>query len=79
MTEPEDKHDDPSPELHLQRLRCNRTGQQYSLDTHERCPYCWGSRERIERGKHEGFCDYDPDRDPIHFGFPDGTARHTRG
>ena len=61
--------EDPG-QLRLKRLLCKRTGQQYTLERHERCPYCWGDRQRIERGRHEDFCDYDPERDPLHFGFP---------
>lgn len=66
-------------EVVLKRLRCNRTGQQYDLERHQRCPYCWGGREDVERGRHEGFCSFDPKRDPLHFGFPPNVTRDDSG
>jgi hypothetical protein len=31
------------------------------------------------KGRHETFCDYDPTKDPVHFGFPEGGARDLEG
>lgn len=57
-------------------VNCRRTGQDYDVGQHARCPYCWGSDERIAGGKHEEFCDFQPGRDPVNFGFPeDGTRQ----
>ncbi|MCB9915548.1 MAG: hypothetical protein H6828_10425 [Planctomycetes bacterium] len=58
---------------------CRRTGQEYDCREHERCPYCFGSRGDVARGKHEEFCDFDPERDPVSFGFPPHSDREQHG
>lgn len=62
-----------------QRVRCQRTGQDYNLGEHKRCPYCWGSSEAVRSGEHERFCEFKPGADPIHFGFPEEGNRLERG
>jgi hypothetical protein len=49
---------------------CQRIQEPVSVDEHKGCAYCFGTVEAITEGKHEEFCDYDPDRDPLQFGFP---------
>ena len=75
------EHDESerASEVRLKALRCRRTGEQVDLDEHASCPYCFGRMPVIERGDHRGFCDYRPEVDPIHFGFPPDAARHRSG
>lgn len=61
------------------RIHCRRTGQEYEVDVHERCPYCWGATEQVESGDHNNFCDFKPGEDPVHFGFPEDGNRLERG
>jgi len=61
------------------RIRCRRTGQDYSTGEHGRCPYCWGEKKDVEAGDHQEFCDYDPKKDPISFGFPPDSSRQQNG
>jgi hypothetical protein len=49
---------------------CQRIQEPVSVDEHKGCAYCFGTVEAVKEGKHEEFCDYDPDRDPLQFGFP---------
>jgi hypothetical protein len=49
---------------------CQRIQEPVSVGEHKKCPYCFGTIEAIADGCHEDFCDYDPDRDPLQFGFP---------
>jgi hypothetical protein len=63
----------------LKRLLCKRTGEQVEVATHAECPYCFGRAAEIEEGRHEAFCDYQPEKDPMHFGFPADTSRDVQG
>jgi hypothetical protein len=54
---------------------CHRTGQLFDLTEHERCPYCYGAQKDVATGDHGEFCDFDPDRDPVGFGFPAESTR----
>lgn len=49
---------------------CQRIQEPVSVGEHKGCAYCFGTVEAIVEGRHEEFCDYDPDRDPLQFGFP---------
>ncbi|MFO1012022.1 MAG: hypothetical protein U1F29_18335 [Planctomycetota bacterium] len=60
-------------------LLCKRTGQRLPLAEHEACPYCFGKKDEVATGLHSHFCGYQPERDPVHFGFPGGTARDLEG
>lgn len=60
-------------------ITCRRTGRAFDLDEHERCPWCWGSRERVASGDHAQFCDFEPGKDPLLFGFPEGLSRDEKG
>lgn len=70
---------DIAPGARLKMLRCRRTNKDYSFEDHLRCPYCFGNEKDLETRDHGEFCDYDPSRDPVHFGFPEDSDRHTRG
>jgi hypothetical protein len=63
----------------LTRLRCRRTGRWTSLAEHARCPYCFGTEKDLARGRYQGFCDFKPERDPVHFGFPPDARREELG
>lgn len=63
----------------VQTLRCRRTDWWILLDGHKQCPYCFGTAEDVETGIHARFCGYQPDRDPVHFGFPGGMTRDVEG
>ena len=75
----------PEPEKHgagsqgVAHIRCRRTGQLYSLAECPRCPYCYGDDDAVASARREEYCDFDPKRDPVHFGFPPGAARDLRG
>jgi hypothetical protein len=43
---------------------------------HAECPYCFGNRQAIAKGRHGEFCDFHPGKDPIHFGFPPDSSRN---
>ncbi len=60
-------------------VQCRRTGESYDPDEHRRCPYCYGSLREVSDGDHGTFCDYDPEKDPISFGFPPDGTRHQTG
>ena len=63
----------------LKRLLCRRTNEQVDVAEHERCPYCFGVEQQIVEGRHEAFCDYKKERDPVHFGFPVDGERERHG
>jgi hypothetical protein len=58
---------------------CRRTGEKYSSEEHHRCPYCFGDKTEVVPGEHAAFCDYDPAKDPTHFGFPTDATRPKSG
>ena len=56
---------------------CLRNHSSKEAGEHMACPYCFGKkRELIEDGERKEFCDYDPDEDPVTFGFPDDSSRN---
>ncbi len=65
--------------VELKVVQCRRTGQDYDCDTHVRCPYCFGVEKDVATGEHEQFCDFDPEQDPVSFGFPMESERVQRG
>lgn len=77
MTKREDpeNRDDATPAA----IHCRRTGQEYDADEHMRCPYCFGTESVVQDGKHTDFCDFDPEKDPTHFGFPGDSTRDLKG
>ncbi len=59
---------------------CKRNHRSKEAREHMSCPYCFGKkRELIEHGERADFCDFDPENDPIAFGFPDDSSRNARG
>jgi hypothetical protein len=53
-------------------IHCRRLGRSLPVEEHVKCLYCFGQAGEILTGDHAKFCDFDPEKDPIHFGFPDG-------
>ena len=56
-------------------VMCRRLGHARDVQEHVSCPYCYGLAEEVGTGEHDRFCDYDAERDPILFGFPDDKGR----
>ena len=61
------------------RVRCQRTEQDLRVEEHLLCPYCFGQTANIETGEHTRFCGFEPERDPVSFGFPEHGSRYQRG
>jgi len=76
MTDEQAGRPDRNPEQKL--VRCRRTDQAFSVEGHAKCPYCFGRLEKIESGDHSGFCDFEPGKDPINFGFREDGSRYDR-
>jgi len=68
-----------SPMPRLEQVLCRRTGQELPIDEHQLCPYCFGRAQDVANGQYTRFCDFVPGRDPVHFGFPEGTTREREG
>jgi hypothetical protein len=60
-------------------VKCERTDTEYDVNEHLRCPYCFGKDVDVKSEDRSRFCDFDPDRDPINFGFPENSTRLNRG
>jgi hypothetical protein len=60
-------------------LHCRRTNQDYDVEKHTQCPYCFGEEKDVATGDYEAFCDFQPGKDPVSFGFPENTARNRHG
>ncbi|MEW6747505.1 MAG: hypothetical protein AB1486_32640 [Planctomycetota bacterium] len=60
-------------------VHCRRLGRLLSAQDHKDCPYCFGRTAEITSTVHEAFCDWDPKRDPINFGFPETHGRQAGG
>lgn len=59
---------------------CIRNQIMKDAGEHLHCPYCFGkTREIIEGGECKEFCDFDPEQDPIAFGFAPDTSRNSCG
>jgi len=62
------------------KVYCVRNACMKNPTEHMGCPYCFGrKRETIEDGERKEFCDFNPEKDPISFGFPEDTTRSSRG
>jgi len=57
-------------------IPCQRVQRPLSSRKHLRCPYCFGDENAVKAGKHADFCEFNPDRDPVNFGFPQTHGRH---
>jgi len=62
--------------LKVERVPCRRLEAQPCVEEHLACPYCFGSLEDVETGDHARFCDFEPGKDAISFGFPEGFFEH---
>jgi hypothetical protein len=59
---------------------CVRNQITKCVEDHLGCPYCFGrNRDAVESGESKRFCDWDPEKDPVAFGFPPDTSRNSRG
>ena len=59
---------------------CVRNERMKAAKGHLECPYCYAKAlEEIESGERARFCDFDPEKDPTSFGFPEGTSRNLKG
>jgi hypothetical protein len=58
---------------------CRRQMRPVLVEEHLRCPYCFGARADVESGRHAGFCGYEQEKDPLHFGFPPEGVRDKHG
>lgn len=68
--------DDQTPK----KVFCVRNRLMKDAGEHLGCPYCFGKkRQTVEDGERKDFCDFDPDKDPVSFGFPEDTTRNLRG
>lgn len=63
----------PEPTIH-----CLRVDAIFTVAQHKDCPYCFGKVADVATGRHRDFCDFQPGKDPIVFGFPDDKGRHTQ-
>lgn len=59
------------------RVWCRRLGRHLPVAEHQACPYCF-DEQGVPTARHAEFCDYRPDEDPIHFGFPEDRGRYRR-
>ena len=62
-----------------QRVHCHRLDKKLPVGEHAECPYCFGKKQEIAKGKHGEFCDFKPGEDPINFGFPADSSRNLEG
>lgn len=71
-----DKHDaEPIPES---RVFCRRVQRELPVHEHQGCPYCH-AEQQVDTAVHAKFCNFDPEQDPVSFGFPDDSDRMRRG
>jgi hypothetical protein len=62
------------------RVFCTRNRVDKEAEEHLSCPYCFGKKvEVVENGERREFCDYDPEKDPTNFGFPEESSRNQSG
>jgi hypothetical protein len=59
---------DPAPPT---EVYCRRVERPLAVEEHVDCPYCYGKKNDVQTTEHRQFCDFEPGKDPIHFGFPD--------
>jgi len=62
------------------RVFCVRNKVEKTAAEHLRCQYCFGkASQTVEDGERKDFCDFDPEKDPTSFGFPEGSTRNLKG
>ena len=75
-----EKQGEGAAEKATKTVFCVRNQTEKPAEEHLGCAYCFGRRvEVVEGGERREFCDYDPDKDPTAFGFPEGTSRNLKG
>ncbi len=68
------------PQAQPKKVFCVRNQILKDPAEHLCCPYCFGRvRHVIECGERKEFCDFNPEKDPIAFGFPEDSTRNLRG
>jgi len=60
-------------------VHCRRVNAAKTVDEHATCPYCFGKHAEIESGERERFCSFDPEVDPLIYGFPPGVGHLKNG
>lgn len=58
------------------KVYCARVRDMRSVDEHLHCPYCFAPPTLIETADHTKFCDFEPGKDPVNFGFPEWSHRN---
>ncbi|MGC4113738.1 MAG: hypothetical protein QM765_03570 [Myxococcales bacterium] len=62
------------------KVFCVRNQVDKTAPEHLTCPYCFGKKsEQVENGERKEFCDFDPEKDPTSFGFPENSSRNLKG
>jgi len=59
-----------------ERVYCPRLGCGRPVCEHRVCLYCFGTTDQIAAGEHARFCDFEPNHDPVSFGFPEWSFRN---
>ena len=62
-----------------EKVPCPRLDKLRTVEEHEDCPYCFGSPDDVKAGPRPKFCDFDPEKDPLNFGFPMDSSHLTKG
>lgn len=73
------KNERPASQPRVLAVHCPRLDCQLTVEEHARCLYCHGDIDDVRSGKREIFCNYDPEKDPVSFGFPRASQRQLRG
>ena len=60
------------------RVHCRRLDRPLTVEEHKTCLYCHGTRNDITCSEYAVFCDYEPGKDPVDFGFPEGFGRYAK-
>jgi hypothetical protein len=55
---------------------CPRLEQERPVEEHINCAYCYGTGVDVAQGDRKCFCDFEPGKDPVNFGFPEGSSRN---
>jgi len=58
-----------------EQVFCRRLERPLTISEHLDCLYCFGNKTEVRTADHDCFCDFEPGKDPINFGFPEGYGR----
>jgi len=67
---------EPEPAHDQVRVQCRRIHKDLMASEHRDCPYCFGTEETVRSCGYATFCDFEPEKDPLAFGFPDAFGRY---